>query len=417
MSIKKLMETHKKPTKLLGDIQRNLLARESFTEGRDSQVIHPSEICKEDACARAIYYRLSGWKIPKDAHPFSLEVIFAQGHGYHDKWQNWTWDIGKLRGVFACLSCGLIFTATSPERCPDDVGCGAKRRALVYREVPIAIPDLRIGGKSDGDIDLDPTDGPPNLGDPLLEIKSVGTGTVRFEAASLIGRHTKKVLIDEVEKSWTDWDALWRDIRRPFATHLRQGAIYGAAMDRPEMLFIYEFKPTGAVKEFAVRHDFAMVDDAFGLAERVLTALEKGRRPACPSDGCKDCRAYEELHDAQGATQERPEAGEDDDPAAGEEQGEDARVRTPDAPRGGVPRASGRGRFQHLERRGGDSPDGGVRPVGGVRRDGDGDGGDDRGSGREDLPARPRRDDDQPAVGDRDGSQGHRRVVRRRDRG
>lgn len=411
MSIKKLMETHKKPTKILGDIQRSLLSRESFGAGRSSQVIHPSEICKADACPREIYYRLSGWKIPLDSHPFGLEVIFAQGHGYHAKWQSWVWDIGKLRGSFACLACGSIFDATSPHECP---GCSAGRHSLVYREVPVSLPDLRIGGKSDGDIDMDPNDGDPNPGDPLLEIKSVGTGTVRFEAPGMIARNTRTVAIDGVEKKWTDWDALWRDIRHPFPTHLRQGAIYGAAMNRPEMVFIYESKSTGVVKEFLVKHDFEMAEPAFEVARTVLTALEKGRRPKCPSDGCKGCTAYEELRNARGEKEEVAEDREAHDPgpsgpASGESRDADGE------PAGGrVPRASGGGRFQHLERRGSGSADGRFREVGRVRRDRAGSGRGDRGTGREDPPqdARPT---DAPGERDRDRSQSRRRVVRRRD--
>lgn len=411
MSIKKLMETHKKKTKILGDIQRSLLGRESFGVGRSSQVIHPSEICKPDACPREIYYRLSGWKIPLDSHPFGLEVIFAQGHAYHEKWQSWVWDIGKLRGSFGCLACGASFEDTSPTECSV---CQSPRHALVYLEVPVSIPDLRIGGKSDGDIDLDPSDGNPNPGDPLLEIKSVGTGTVRFEAPALIARNTKTVLIDGVEKSWTDWDALWRDIRHPFPTHLRQGAIYGAAMDRPEMVFIYEFKPTGAVKEFVVKHDFEMAEPAFEVARAVLTALEKGRRPKCPSDGCKGCTAYEELRNARGAEEEIAEDREAHDPGTRPAAPGESRDAEGEPSGGGVPRASGGRRFQHMERRGSGSPDGRFREVGRVRSDRAGVSRGDRGAGRENSSqaARPA---DASGERDRHSGQGRRRVVRRRD--
>lgn len=333
--MKRLLDTQKHKTVVLGPLQRMLLGGDEFAGTRRHDVIHPSEIVKPDFCDLALFYRLMGWEIPPEQHGFQLEVIFSQGHGYHDKWQGWVWDLGTLnvpvvglRGRFRCLRCGHgdweegneTWTAVSPVACEN---CGALRKCLQYGEVPVKLKKYGIRGHSDGDLVL----GGPEEADPLLEVKSIGEGTVRFEAPNLIKKHTHSVTMDDEEKTkrWTDWNALWRDIRRPFQTHLKQGAIYCLAKNRTEMVYIYEFKPTGAVKEFTVKHDFDLIEEELETALDVLYAVKKNKPPDCPHGGCKLCEAYEKLRDGahdDEVGEEEDESEDREDPRAGEGEGE-----------------------------------------------------------------------------------------------
>jgi hypothetical protein len=424
--MKRLMETTKHETVVLGPVQRHLIARGEFDGSRRHDVIHPSELAKNDFCPRAIYYRLSGWEIPKSEHGFQLEVIFQQGHGYHEKWQNWLWDVGMLRGRFRCLGCmhgdwtreeiDAPWYTTAPTACPE---CGASREHLQYGEVPIHLPKYRIHGHSDGDIDL----GGDEADNPLLEIKSIGTGTIRFEAPRLIAKHTHKLEIDGEEKSWTDWDKIWRDIKRPFKTHLRQGAIYCLAKGRSEMVYIYEYKPTGAMKEFRVKHDFSILDDLLDDVLDILYALEKGKVPDCPNgDDCPNCKPYEELRDGarDGEEEDGPEDREGSGSGAGEgEDGEEGDSTSPQAGRRRRARTSGRSTRRPLGR----GSDGGTeaphevdelpRSRGRTRRVGrDGGGANPRSRQGRDPHARGER----RSEGQRDRPEGTRRVVRRRPR-
>lgn len=359
-SFQKLMESKKHKTVLVGPIQRHLLAQHEFGSDRAHDVIHPSELVKSDFCPRAVYYRLSGWEVPRNSHAFQLEVIFSQGHGYHDKWQNWAWDIGVLGGRFRCLSCGKgdwshpgetsVWFATAPQVCPD---CGSPRRFLQYGEVPLYIPKYRIGGKADGELVMEGREE-----NPLLEIKSIGEGTVRFAAPHLVAKHTKTVLIDGEEKSWTDWMKIWRDIKRPFKTHLKQAAIYCLAKGRSEMIFIYEFKPTGAVKEFRVKPDVSLIEDELEACLDLIYALEQGKVPACPHEDCKQCSEFEALRD--GASDEEatePRDREDTGPGAGESEDREGEAPTPRA----APRRARAGTGGRTRRPLGRRPDGRTR--------------------------------------------------------
>ena len=98
-----------------------------------------------------------------------------------------------------------------------------------------------MGGKSDGGLMVE--------GQPfrLLEIKSVGLNTLRFEAPELYERYENNETIDKI----------WMDIGRPFPSHMRQGLLYlymairGSNADVPvptQIVFIYEWKPRQLVK-------------------------------------------------------------------------------------------------------------------------------------------------------------------------
>ena len=83
----KFLDAKKTPTRLIGDIERHLLARPAGD--RDYTVLHPSEIIKKDWCKRASYFLLSGHKRIAEKPNLRLQSIFDEGHAIHDKWQTW----------------------------------------------------------------------------------------------------------------------------------------------------------------------------------------------------------------------------------------------------------------------------------------------------------------------------------------
>lgn len=305
-NLKRFLDSQKVQTKIVGPVERMLLGRDPWDMylGNGEIVqrrwdrIHPSELAGNDWCPRAAFYRISRGPIEGEKHRFQTQVIFEEGHEYHRKWQMWAWDLGVLRGRFNCAACmpsSETFDATSPAACPK---CGASRRALDYREVPLKAESHLITGSSDGDLDEggDPED------EPLIEIKSIGIGTIRMEAPGLIRKHTYKVELENGKtKTLLDQEGLWRDIRRPLPSHLRQGLIYCWVLGRRSIVFVYEFKPDGRSKEFHVKADFKYIEDLLDECLDVKHALDTGNPPPCKQgkQRCAICSAYEESSDVE----------------------------------------------------------------------------------------------------------------------
>jgi hypothetical protein len=153
-------------------------------------------------------------------------------------------------------------------------------------EVSLNYEPLRIGGHADGWI--------KGLGnDMLLEIKSVGEGSFRWENPDLFYAHNGNMA------------AMWKAFDAPFYTHIMQTQIYLKLIellgmeDAPqEVVFIYENKATQEVKEFTVpKSDFA-VAELFASAENIVAAVDKGIPPTCnidPVAGCYKCNHYAEA--------------------------------------------------------------------------------------------------------------------------
>jgi len=248
---------------------------------RDHTVIHPSELCKTDFCARASYYTIT--QGPKrDKAGFRLQNIYDEGHYIHAKWQNRLRDMGILYGMWYCQSCKLAYTGIGSS-CPD---CGSL--LIDYREVSVYDRDLMISGHTDGWVKDD-------QGNVLIEIKSIGIGTIRFEEPSLLYSHATL-------------DDAWANIRRPFSTHIRQGQLYLEMLRRmkekgiydevpEEIVFIYEKKSDQAVKEFTVRANPAtvkpMLDKAYDIARAVRITKVAPECSNDPINGCKACKVYE----------------------------------------------------------------------------------------------------------------------------
>jgi hypothetical protein len=153
----------------------------------------------------------------------------------------------------------------------------------VYDEVTLEDPALRIKGHTDGWI--------KGVGDDtLIEIKSIGPGTIRSEAPSLM------------YDADGDFMKAWKNVRRPFGPHILQGQLYlelSHRMGNPieEIVFIYELKADQSYKEFTIKRDFDFVHHVFDKAAAVVAAVDANVAPNCtnnPGGTCKQCDPYSE---------------------------------------------------------------------------------------------------------------------------
>jgi hypothetical protein len=194
--------------------------------------------------------------------------------------------MGVLHGKFKCDVCDHITWGTSPSECEV---CQAPQSKLVYAEVTLVDDDLRIAGHTDGWV--------RGIGDDtLIEIKSIGPGTIRSEAPSLM------------QDANGDFMEAWKNVKRPFGPHIMQGQMYLELMKRmgmttadgnpiDEITFIYELKADQSFKEFTVRADYELVAHVFEGCKKVVDAVAAGVAPECtniPGGVCKQCAPYEE---------------------------------------------------------------------------------------------------------------------------
>lgn len=298
---------------VIPEVKKILLDRKRIEAERASHrthIIYPSEMAKNDWCPRATYYRMSGLTEVNDSKPsFTLENIFAEGNSIHNKWQGWLGQTGKLWGDWRCTRCSE-YVKNSPKpggyfggSC---VGTGwvkldgmtshftkdivstvqeAYPHDWKYKEVTLHSADLPVSGHADGALTEH------NI---LIELKSLGIGTLRFEAPKLLEQHTYEVNGRKI----ADVEGLWKDFHRPLMSHLKQGNIYlwmcqqmGLPFDR--ISFIYEFKANQQAKEFVVQYSQDIVDPLLDIAETIQICLAHGEPPHCPFNGCSSCRAYE----------------------------------------------------------------------------------------------------------------------------
>lgn len=274
--LQKFLEAKKYKTRLVGDIERHLLSRPPGN--RRTDVLHPSEIIKRNWCKRASYFLLKGHTKIAEKPNLRLQSIFDEGHAIHAKWQNWFQEMGVLHGKFECRACLGITWGTSPEKCEH---CGCDR--LLYDEVALVDDELRIAGHTDGWV--------KGIGDDtLIEIKSIGPGTIRSEQPDLF------------KDADNDFMKAWKDVRRPFSSHILQGQMYLELMKRMghdvnEIVFIYELKADQDYKEFAIRADYELVRHVFDGAAQVVAAVEANNAPKCNNNvggTCPQCEGYVE---------------------------------------------------------------------------------------------------------------------------
>ena len=216
-----------------------------------------------------------------------MEMVFETGHDAHRKWQTWLWEMGMLSGEWKCLACSNRWSDTSPEQCP---ACGGGRKVIEYAEVRADADEYLIHGRSDGEVFW-------NGERRLIEIKTIGPGTVRWEAPSLVAAHTYKHT-DETgrERSGVDWQALWNSIRRPFPSHIRQGMIYCMATGVDSIVYIYDPKfLTAGPKEFTVKYRRDLIEDLLEECLIVKASVENGRAPKRPFWAETSCRTCKEC--------------------------------------------------------------------------------------------------------------------------
>jgi len=263
--LKKFLDAKKTETRLLGDVERHLLLKPP--SDRRTDVLHPSEIIKADWCHRYAFYLLKGGAPKKEKPSLRLQNIFDEGHAIHAKWQNRFREMGVLYGMWHG-PVGKGWNISSDVDAEDE-----------YLEVPLKDESLRIHGHADGWI--------KGLGeDCLIEIKSIGAGTLRFEAPDILADANY------------DLTKAWKNIRRPFRSHLLQGQMYLELARRmfgdkapKEIVFIYELKADQDYREFTVKANFEIVERVFNAAKKVVDAVEVDKMPACnvSEDGCKQC--------------------------------------------------------------------------------------------------------------------------------
>ena len=242
---------------------------------RDTQHLHPSEISKKDWCPRASWYTITGAPKAAESFAFNRLNIFEEGNAIHSKWQNWLWESGMLVGRWSCRECSTTWFGKSPLECPDCHGID-----ITYREVPLWDDEHRIIGHADGEIEDD-------KGRALIEIKSVGIGSVRWDKPALYADYESgKLTLDEV----------WKNIKTPFPAHIRQGNIYMHCRKVDTIVFIYEWKPSQQVKEFEVKFNPEVVAPLLEGCKLVMKHLDDQTPPDRPTwavsktcSGCKFC--------------------------------------------------------------------------------------------------------------------------------
>jgi hypothetical protein len=121
----------------------------------------------------------------------------------------------------------------------------------------------------------------------LIEIKSVGLGSLRWEAIDLYKKYQSGELT---------LDGLWKKIRQPFPSHIKQGLLYMYCTGIHEIVYLYEWKPTQEVKEFVVKFDAGLVQPMLDNCRRLVTALQGDIPPMRPMwaeepkcSGCTFC--------------------------------------------------------------------------------------------------------------------------------
>lgn len=279
--LKAFLDAKKKPTYLLGPVERHLLSR-TTPSTRRTDVLHPSEMCS-DWCIRASWFLLNGAEKHTEVIPLRLANIFAEGHAIHAKWQAWLAEMDVLRGGWYCRTDDVRWWGLRSDHKPSSL-CQVE-----YDEVPIIDEQYRISGQADGW--LTGLNGP----EAILEIKSIGTGTLR----------TGGVPIDKGGLA-----ASFRSLNRPLTNHVRQATIYlwvlkrmyeqGKISDLPpnQLLFLYECKEDQSAREYKVQYNEEYIETV--LEKLAILDPDSAQPPACTGEKqsggrCKKCEPYESI--------------------------------------------------------------------------------------------------------------------------
>ncbi|WP_143662688.1 hypothetical protein [Streptomyces sp. CB03238] len=282
----------------LGTVRTHIVEKNKADNSRRQDIIHPSEMVKTDWCPKATFLRITTGVHHKQSFGFQSLNIFDTGHESHRKWQRRAWDVGWLEGMFECLHCYDKWWDISPKQCTY-----CKSTALEYAEVPLSAEGTHlIVGHSDGML---------TPARSLLEIKTVGEGTVRFEEPERLSKYL--VALPDGSKM-VDLPAMWGSIKVPFPSHIRQGQIYlwlaqARGLDVDRMTYVYESKFNQDVKQFVVRFNPDIIAPLLETARDIKERVAAGDpAPDCVSgDVCKQCKPYQQETETDG--EEAPRRG------------------------------------------------------------------------------------------------------------
>lgn len=252
-------------------------------EDRRWDIIHPSALSHQSTfCPRATYLCITEGRATAEKFDFVRENIFAEGNSIHTKWQTRLRRATSLWGNWKCVVCGWVErNCTEPDEGVCCTAPGEHGHLWEYAEITLdAEASHLLVGHADGGFDT-----------TLVEIKSVGAGTVRIEAPSLYKRYA--------EGDNLDLAGLWRAIDRPFTTHLNQGDTYlGIAklMGLPfeQVSYVYESKWNQMVKEYVIPYSQDRSDKLLAQASTIKYAVERSEEPECRFPGkCVECKPYD----------------------------------------------------------------------------------------------------------------------------
>lgn len=276
------------PGVVLPLVKAGMLKDFGLDTSRRWDIVHPSELSHQDRfCPRAVYLRITEGPVDSEKFDFVRENIFDFGNDRHRAWQDRLRKYTNLWGDWRCQICKVVCRASLEPSgyCLEDDSFGVVSHIWEYIEVSLdAEKEALICGHADGAFD-----------DSLVEIKTVGEGTVRIEAPTLYARHTSD--------SGVDLKGLWKDIQRPFRTHLNQGDIYlwvcaQRGLPFTRISFVYESKWNQLVKEFVVEYDEKRSRVLVDQATSVQYAVKQKIEPGCKYPGeCKECKPYDERRE------------------------------------------------------------------------------------------------------------------------
>lgn len=267
------------PGLILPKVKDHLLKEFRPDESRPAVTIHPSEMAKSDWCPLGTYRRILAGHWPAEKFDFVRENIFEEGNDIHSKWQTRMRAAGfPLWGDWVCRKCEARVRSSL---FPDHRDCISRTfHSWQYDEAHLdARKQLMMIGHADAAFD-----------NSLVEIKSIGIGTVRMDAPDLLEKfQTGKM---------TDMTGLWRAIRRPFKSHLIQGDIYLhlahiLGLPYTQIIYLYECKWHQMVQEFTIKYDPVRSGKLIAKAEAIVHAIDSGIPPECiKKTGCKQCNAF-----------------------------------------------------------------------------------------------------------------------------
>jgi hypothetical protein len=264
-----LADSYNKTHPIVGALRRFLVSSIAQQDaGRVHDKLHPSDMSKKYWCPRRSWYLINGERGETVDVSHYLAAILEEGTEIHGKYQRWFRQMGILEGDWYCAECEYKWWALAPEECAN-----CRSTNFVYAEVTIDIPDLFADGHADGILHSEGK----RTG---LEIKSIGLRSVEMEQPALYRRY-KSGELGLME--------MWRSIRMPFGSHLKQGQIYLHGWQQHEetadidtMTFLYEFKANQDVRAWTVKYNSDVIKPLVPGAQAVKRAIETGGRVKHP---------------------------------------------------------------------------------------------------------------------------------------